>query len=265
MTLPASGTISINSLVGEYGGSGSHSLSEYYKGGSFVANHSNNANVPTSGTISLSNFYGQDNTNPVDNSVTINGVSGTRGVLFGSGLNYGWASTSGCPQTDGILGGYGGKAYGANGSASDTSWQLGTNSTKRMLAGACAYFETDQKSVTTYGIDIFLATSSGNTITSGTTGYPTSDNGGAAAVYSELSGNKLYLDGTQYADFGNNGSNVIGNGVGLTVDSGGGSGCMNGYGAHRLSIYQSHSSSGSTAIGSGITSVFTGSLTIEIK
>ena len=65
MTLPAAGNpISINSLVGEYGGSGSHSLSEYYRGGSFVANHSNNANVPTSGTISLSDFYGQSNTSP---------------------------------------------------------------------------------------------------------------------------------------------------------------------------------------------------------
>ena len=74
MTLPASGTISINSLVGEYGGSAPHSMSEYYRGGGLVANHSNNANVPTSGTISLSNFHGQDNTAPsvTDNQVTIN-------------------------------------------------------------------------------------------------------------------------------------------------------------------------------------------------
>tara|TARA_X000000950_G_scaffold116577_1_gene146305 strand:- start:1242 stop:2000 length:759 start_codon:yes stop_codon:yes gene_type:complete len=252
MTLPASGTISINSLVGEYGGSGSHSLSEYYKGGSFVANHSNNANVPTSGTISLSNFHGQSNTNPTDNSVTINGSSGTRGVIFGSGVNYGWASGS-----------YGGQAYGANGSASDTSWQLGTNSTKRMLAGAVGFSSTDMKSNTTYGIEIFLATGSGNTITSGTTAYPLSSSGGAAAVYSEISGNKLYLNGTQYVDFGNNGSSSPGNGISLVVDDG--TGQMNGYGAHRLKIIQSHSSSGSTAIGSGIGSTFTGSLTLEIK
>lgn len=254
MTLPSSGAISINSLVGEYGGSGSHSLSEYYRGGSFVANHSNNSSVPTSGTISLSNFYGQSNTNPVDNSVTISGSSGTRGVIFGSGVNYGWAS-----------GTYGGTAYGANGSASDTSWQLGTNSTKRMLAGAVGFSSTDSKSVTSYGIEIFLATNSGNTITSGTTGYPYSSNGGAAAVYSELSGNKLYLGGTQYVDFGNNGSSSPGNGISLVVDDGSGSGAINGYGAHRITIFESHSSSGSTSIGSGITSTFTGSLTLEIK
>ena len=64
MTIVSSGAISINSLVAEYGGSAPHSMSEYYKGGSLVANHSNNANVPTSSTISLSNFYGQSNTSP---------------------------------------------------------------------------------------------------------------------------------------------------------------------------------------------------------
>lgn len=64
MPLPASGTISINSLVGEYGGSVPHAINEYYRGGARVANHSNNGNVPTSGTIALSNFHGQNNTAP---------------------------------------------------------------------------------------------------------------------------------------------------------------------------------------------------------
>ena len=64
MTIVSSGAISINSLVGEYGGSSPHSMSEYYKGGGLVANHSNNPNVPTSGAISLSNFYGANNTAP---------------------------------------------------------------------------------------------------------------------------------------------------------------------------------------------------------
>tara|TARA_B000000532_G_scaffold45817_1_gene34642 strand:+ start:1153 stop:1803 length:651 start_codon:yes stop_codon:yes gene_type:complete len=66
MTIVSSGAISINSLVSEYGGSAPHSMSEYYRGGSLVANHSNNGNVPTSGTISLSNFYGQNNQSPVN-------------------------------------------------------------------------------------------------------------------------------------------------------------------------------------------------------
>lgn len=64
MTLQSSGAISINDLVGEYGGSAPHSLNEYYRGGSLVANHSNNGNVPTSGTIQLDDFYGANNTAP---------------------------------------------------------------------------------------------------------------------------------------------------------------------------------------------------------
>ena len=66
MTIVSSGAISINSLVSEYGGSAPHSLSEYYRGGWLVANHSNNGNVPTSGTISLSNFYGANNQSPTN-------------------------------------------------------------------------------------------------------------------------------------------------------------------------------------------------------
>jgi len=75
VTIVASGVISINSLVGEYGGSTPHSMNEYYKGGSLVLNHSNNANVPTSGTIQLDDFYGQNNAQPFDASIA--GTAGT--------------------------------------------------------------------------------------------------------------------------------------------------------------------------------------------
>jgi len=75
MTIVSSGTISINSLVGEYGGSAPHALTEYYKGGGLVLNHSNNASVPTStssgGQIRLSDFYGQSNASPSDYSISI--------------------------------------------------------------------------------------------------------------------------------------------------------------------------------------------------
>lgn len=56
MALPASGTITLADIQTEFGGSNPISLSEYYRGGAYVT--SNNTNVPTSGTISLSNFYG---------------------------------------------------------------------------------------------------------------------------------------------------------------------------------------------------------------
>ena len=56
MTLPSSGTITISQIVTEFGGDAPHSLSEYYRGGSYVT--ANNTDVPTSGAIALSDFYG---------------------------------------------------------------------------------------------------------------------------------------------------------------------------------------------------------------
>jgi hypothetical protein len=57
MALPSSGSLSLLSLVNEFGGSGSVGLSEYYRGGAFVPDIPTNGNIPTSGTISVSNFY----------------------------------------------------------------------------------------------------------------------------------------------------------------------------------------------------------------
>jgi len=80
MTIVSSGTISINSLVGEYGGSAPHAMNEYYKGGSYVLNHSNNANVPTSGVIDLQDFYGANNTNPAPTTHS-HSMSSAQGAL----------------------------------------------------------------------------------------------------------------------------------------------------------------------------------------
>jgi hypothetical protein len=77
MALQGSGAISFDNLRNEYGNGGSIALSEMYRGGSFVLNHSNNGNVPTSGTISLSNFYSQNNTAPSwSTTLTVGGFSG---------------------------------------------------------------------------------------------------------------------------------------------------------------------------------------------
>ena len=77
MTLPSSGAISFDNLRTEYGNTGSIALSEMYRGGSFVLNHSNNGNVPTSGTISLNNFYGQSNTPPSwSMTLTVGSITG---------------------------------------------------------------------------------------------------------------------------------------------------------------------------------------------
>jgi len=56
MTLPAAyAPISLGQIQGEFGGANPISLGEYYRGGAYTTN--NNTNVPTSGTIALSNFY----------------------------------------------------------------------------------------------------------------------------------------------------------------------------------------------------------------
>lgn len=59
MPIPGPGVaISINTIVGEFGGTAPHSLSEYYRGGGLVPNTPTNSAIPTSGDISLGNFYG---------------------------------------------------------------------------------------------------------------------------------------------------------------------------------------------------------------
>ena len=91
MTLQSSGTISINDLVGEYGSTGSHrALTHYYRGGQsgLVANHSNNANISTSGQISLSMFYGQSNTSPTPTVHNYSMTCATVNVLtIGAGIS----------------------------------------------------------------------------------------------------------------------------------------------------------------------------------
>lgn len=55
MALPTSGPLSLSQIQTEFGGANPISMSEYYRGGPFVT--TNNTNVPTSGTIAISNFY----------------------------------------------------------------------------------------------------------------------------------------------------------------------------------------------------------------
>lgn len=55
MALQSSGAISLADLATEFGDSAPHSMSEFYAGGSLVG--TNNSSVPSSGAISLSNFY----------------------------------------------------------------------------------------------------------------------------------------------------------------------------------------------------------------
>ena len=58
MALPSIGPLSLTDIQAEFGGTNPISLSEYYKGGAFVLTTDFAPNVPTSGTIKISDFYG---------------------------------------------------------------------------------------------------------------------------------------------------------------------------------------------------------------
>lgn len=56
MVLPSSGPMSVSQIQTEFCGVAPIEISEYYRGGAYVTQ--NNTNIPTSGTIAMSNFYG---------------------------------------------------------------------------------------------------------------------------------------------------------------------------------------------------------------
>mgnify|MGYP000327034592 CR=1 FL=1 len=57
MPVTSSGIISLaGDIVGEFGGTAPHALSEYYRNGGLVT--AGNTNVPTSGSLAFSDFYG---------------------------------------------------------------------------------------------------------------------------------------------------------------------------------------------------------------
>ena len=61
MPVPSSGIISIQDLIDEFGGTGAVKLSDYYSGGSLVPAGTTNVDgdvIPTSGQVSLSDYYG---------------------------------------------------------------------------------------------------------------------------------------------------------------------------------------------------------------
>lgn len=136
MALQSSGPISNNDIAGEFGGSTPHSLSEYYRNGSLVPG--NNTNVPTSGTIRLSDFYGAVNEIIVNISasatdVNANTLFGTnwgssvpKRLIINSGVTVGGVSAAALTlngsmggtlvvENNGSIQGFGGASNGGNG------------------------------------------------------------------------------------------------------------------------------------------------------
>jgi hypothetical protein len=79
MALPASGPLSLSDIQAEFGGTNPISLSEYYKGGAYVLNTDYAPNVPSSGAIKISDFYGARKTTVT--TLTFNSVGDNFFVL----------------------------------------------------------------------------------------------------------------------------------------------------------------------------------------
>ena len=172
MTLQTSGAITLSNIASEMGGSTPHSLSEYYKNGGLVGNHSNNPNVPTSGTISFSNFYGANNTAPIvaDPTGVFVFASSTGKLLTARGFMNGnsgtWTSFDGSSSTHGSA---------TNDSYADSNGNSYTMTTifssSDITAGRMA-FSGDQTASSKLGT-IFTVTLSGANSNSFTASSPT--------------------------------------------------------------------------------------------
>lgn len=80
MALPTSGPLSLNDIKGEFGGPTSPSLGDYYAGGSYVPSGTSGTNgpVPSSGEISISNFYGTSASVPLSISISPSSLYNSR-------------------------------------------------------------------------------------------------------------------------------------------------------------------------------------------
>lgn len=80
MAVKTSGPLSIQDIVNEFGGTAPHRLNEYYRGGGLVPDSPVNNNIPTSGAISLENFYGSTNVLLVNYEIIGGGGGGGSGA-----------------------------------------------------------------------------------------------------------------------------------------------------------------------------------------
>tara|TARA_B100000965_G_scaffold49041_4_gene36042 strand:+ start:7101 stop:7910 length:810 start_codon:yes stop_codon:yes gene_type:complete len=177
--------------------------------------------------------------------------------------------------------GYFNFSISGGGSAQDRV--ITVNGTSRFLTAIIAYNEVNAKlSLNTYKIDMWLATRYSGTgysttsLPAGVTGfniYGDTPQGGSH-VWSEFAGKALKINGTQYAVFPSPFVSGQTPGNGIIIRNGGAQNPSQGqidvetldnYHSHSISIDGgTHSSTGSTTIGSNILNEFTGAFTVEI-
>jgi hypothetical protein len=92
MALPSSGVLTLDDIQTEFGGTNPISLSEYYRGGGLVPDSALNAAIPTSGAISVGDFYGSANSLSLD--LTLQGGAVSRINATYTGVSIGTANTN---------------------------------------------------------------------------------------------------------------------------------------------------------------------------
>lgn len=111
MPLQTQGPISLANIQTEFGGSNPISLSEYYKGGIYVSN-AVVANIPTSGTISISQFYNASAVaRPLVSQLSVNVSEGSTTFSIQVILYLATANTAGVTQNYSINMYYNGSFY----------------------------------------------------------------------------------------------------------------------------------------------------------
>lgn len=97
MALPSSGPLSLSAIQGEFGGANPIGLNEYYAGGAYVPAGTTGTYgaVPSSGTISIQNFYGTSNvTIFISNQFISDFTGGSRAAISGYRLTSGGLAQS---------------------------------------------------------------------------------------------------------------------------------------------------------------------------
>ena len=157
MALPSSGVLTLNDIQTEFGGTNPIDLSDYYRGGGLVPDSGPNAAIPTSGAISVSDFYGSANLLTLDflthgtggngSSISIGTARSTR-IVHLSGY-----TTNGVFPTSVTIGGISATLLKRGGSSSlsgspGTNWQAwaivptGTTATVSINRAATYYIAT---------------------------------------------------------------------------------------------------------------------------
>lgn len=223
MALQASGPISIDDIVAEFGGSSPDSLTEYYGAA---------AGVPSSGAISLTDFYGTSNFTPISASGGTVYTSGSyryhrftsSGTFTINSIASGSASNN--LQVFAVGGGGGSTHHGGGGGGGGRCRNQNINATvggKSVVIGSGGA----AKNMVNFG-----ATQGGNGSSTTFPGMSTASGGGGG--YNRYMGTVSLRHRGGTSGTGNLGGNPLSNGSGWAVTGGGGHGAASPNGTYSL-------------------------------